>query len=151
MKKKLYKVSFFLLLIALFTFLECQIREEEKEIQQTNKEPVAHIAVGRWSDVKNSCIYRYILNSFRNSFYSSLFKYTWLWRKREGWGMNNDSILKAMSIPYKTFSDMIRISNYYEDKGFKVEIMDDIEVVYIEQTRRVKDGKIFKKKYRRRN
>ena len=45
--KKLLKVSFFLLLIALFTFLECQIREEEKEIQQTNKEPVAHIAVGR--------------------------------------------------------------------------------------------------------
>lgn len=65
--------------------------------------------------------------------------------------MNNDSILKAMSIPYNTFSDMIRISNYYEDKGFKVEIMDDIEVVYIEQTRRVKDGKIFKKKYRRHN
>lgn len=47
MKKKLYKISFFLLLIALFTFLECQIREEEKEIQQTNKESVAHIAVGR--------------------------------------------------------------------------------------------------------
>ena len=45
--KKLYKVSFFLLLIALFTFLEWQIREEEKEIQQTNKEPVVHIAVGR--------------------------------------------------------------------------------------------------------
>ena len=65
--------------------------------------------------------------------------------------MNNDSILKAMSIPYKTFSDMIRISNYYEDKGFKVEIMDDIEVVYIEQTRRVKNGKIFKKIYRRHN
>ena len=65
--------------------------------------------------------------------------------------MNNDSILKAMSIPYSTFSDMIRISNYYEDKGFKVEIMDDIEVVYIEQTRRVKNGKIFKKKYSRHN
>ena len=47
MKKKLYKVSFFLLLIVLFVFLEWQIREEEKEIQQTNKEPVAHIAVGR--------------------------------------------------------------------------------------------------------
>lgn len=47
MKKKLYRISFFLLLIALFTFLECQIREEEKEIQQTNKEPVEHISVGR--------------------------------------------------------------------------------------------------------
>ena len=65
--------------------------------------------------------------------------------------MNNDSILKAMSIPYNTFSDMIRISNYYEDKGFKVEIMDDIEVVYIEQTRRIKNGKIFKKKHSRHN
>ena len=65
--------------------------------------------------------------------------------------MNNDSIVKAMSIPYNTFSGMIRISNYYEDKGFKVEIMDNIEVVYIEQTRRVKNGKIFKKKYRRHN
>ena len=47
MKKKLYKISFFLLLIALFTFLECQIREEEKEIQRSNKEPVDHIAIGR--------------------------------------------------------------------------------------------------------
>lgn len=45
--KKLLKVSFFLLLIALFTFLEWQIKEEEKEIQQTNKEPVDHIAIGR--------------------------------------------------------------------------------------------------------
>ena len=65
--------------------------------------------------------------------------------------MNNDSILKAMSIPYNTFSGMIRISNYYEDKGFKVEIMDNIEVVYIEQIRRVKNGKIFKKKYHKHN
>lgn len=63
----------------------------------------------------------------------------------------NDSILKAMSIPYKTFSDMQRIASYYEDKGFKVEVMDDIEVVYIEQTRRIKNGKVFKKKYRRHN
>lgn len=47
MKKKLIKISFFLLLITLFTFLEWQIREEEKEIQQTSKEPVAHIAIGR--------------------------------------------------------------------------------------------------------
>ena len=62
-----------------------------------------------------------------------------------------EGIIRATTIPYSTFSDMIRISNYYEDKGFKVEIMDDIEVVYIEQTRRVKDGKIFKKKYRRHN
>ena len=65
--------------------------------------------------------------------------------------MNNDSILKAMSIPYNTFSDMIRISNYYEDKCFKVEVMNDINIVNVEQTRRIKDGKIFKKKYRRRN
>ena len=65
--------------------------------------------------------------------------------------MNNDSILKAMSIPYKTFPDMQRIASYYEDKGFKVEVMDDIEVVYIEQTRRIKDGKIFKKKHSRHN
>ena len=55
MKKKLYKISFFLLLIVLFTFLECQIREEEKGIeegisskaQQEIKEPVAHISIGR--------------------------------------------------------------------------------------------------------
>ena len=47
MKKKLIRISFYILLAALFIFLECQIREEEKEIQQTNKEPVAHIAVGR--------------------------------------------------------------------------------------------------------
>lgn len=44
MKKKLYKISFFLLLIALFTFLEWQIDKEE-EIQKTNKEPVAHICI----------------------------------------------------------------------------------------------------------
>ena len=65
--------------------------------------------------------------------------------------MNNDSILKAMSIPYNTFGDMQRIASHYEKKGFKVEIMDDVGIVYIEQTRRVKDGKIFKKKYRRYN
>ena len=65
--------------------------------------------------------------------------------------MNNDSILKAMSIPYNSFLDMKRISDYYEDKGFKVEVMNVINIVYIEQTRRVKNGKIFKKKYRRHN
>ena len=42
MKKKLYKISFFLLLIALFTFLEWQIDKEVEKI-----EPVSHIAVGR--------------------------------------------------------------------------------------------------------
>lgn len=48
MKKKLIKISFFLLLAAVFIFLEWQISESEKEIvQQSNKEPVAHIAVGR--------------------------------------------------------------------------------------------------------
>ena len=56
-----------------------------------------------------------------------------------------------MAIPYSSFLDMKRISDYYEDKGFKVEVMDDISIVYIEQTRRIKDGKIFKKKYRRHN
>ena len=40
MKKKLYKVSFFLLLIALFTFLECQIDKEVEKI-----EPKAHICI----------------------------------------------------------------------------------------------------------
>ena len=61
------------------------------------------------------------------------------------------SILKAMSIPYNSFLDMKRISDYYEDKGFKVEIMDDVGIVYIEQTRRIKNGKIFKKKHSRHN
>ena len=41
--KKLLKVSFFLLLIALFTFLECQIDKEVEKIE----EPKVHIAVGR--------------------------------------------------------------------------------------------------------
>lgn len=40
--KKLLKISFFLLLIALFTFLEWQIDKEVEKI-----EPVSHIAVGR--------------------------------------------------------------------------------------------------------
>ena len=40
--KKLYKISFFLLLIALFTFLEWQIDKEVEKI-----EPKAHIAIGR--------------------------------------------------------------------------------------------------------
>ena len=48
MKKKLYKISFFLLLIALFTFLEWQISDAQQElVQESNKEPVAHIAIGR--------------------------------------------------------------------------------------------------------
>ena len=42
MKKKLIRISFFLLLAALFTFLECQIDKEVEKI-----EPKAHIAVGR--------------------------------------------------------------------------------------------------------
>lgn len=41
--KKLLKVSFFLLLIALFTFLEWQIDKEVEKIE----EPKVHIAVGR--------------------------------------------------------------------------------------------------------
>ena len=46
--KKLLKISFFLLLIALFTFLEWQISDTQQElVQESNKEPVAHIAVGR--------------------------------------------------------------------------------------------------------
>lgn len=44
--KKLCKISFFLLLIVLFTFLECQVSKEEKVIQQdTKREPVARIAI----------------------------------------------------------------------------------------------------------
>ena len=43
MKKKLIRISFFLLLIALFTFLEWQIDKEVEKIE----EPKAHIAVGR--------------------------------------------------------------------------------------------------------
>ena len=43
MKKKLIRISFYLLLVAVFVFLEWQISVEEKEI----KEPVAHIAIGR--------------------------------------------------------------------------------------------------------
>lgn len=55
--KKLFKISFILLLISLFTFLECQISKEEKGIEEkvskeavtdmTYKEPKAHIAIGR--------------------------------------------------------------------------------------------------------
>lgn len=41
--KKLLKISFFLLLIALFTFLEWQIDKEVEKIE----EPKVHIAVGR--------------------------------------------------------------------------------------------------------
>ena len=42
MKKKLIRISFFLLLIGLFVFLEWQIDKEVEKI-----EPKAHIAVGR--------------------------------------------------------------------------------------------------------
>ena len=38
MKKKLYKVSFFLLLIALFTFLEWQI---DKEVEKIAREVIS--------------------------------------------------------------------------------------------------------------
>ena len=65
--KKLLKISFFLLLIVLFTFLEWQIDKEVEKI-----EPVSHIAVGRWLDVKNSYIYSYILNNLKNFIYSSM-------------------------------------------------------------------------------
>ena len=41
--KKLLKVSFFLLLIGLFIFLEWQIDKEVEKIE----EPKVHIAVGR--------------------------------------------------------------------------------------------------------
>ena len=41
--KKLLKVSFFLLLIGLFVFLEVQIDKEVEKIE----EPKVHIAVGR--------------------------------------------------------------------------------------------------------
>ena len=45
--------------------------------------------------------------------------------------MNNDSILKAMSIPYNTFSDMIRITRHYEDKGFDTELWEDLGQIFI--------------------
>lgn len=43
MKKKIIGISFFLLLAALFIFLEWQISEETKNIE----EPKAHIATGK--------------------------------------------------------------------------------------------------------
>lgn len=48
MKKKLIRISFYILLAALFIFLEWQISDTQQElVQESNKEPVAHIAVGR--------------------------------------------------------------------------------------------------------
>lgn len=48
MKKKLIRISFFLLLIVLFTFLEWQISVEEKKICEPGVNgPKAHIAIGR--------------------------------------------------------------------------------------------------------
>lgn len=43
MKKRIISISFFLLLAALFIFLEWQISKEVKTIE----EPKAHIAIGR--------------------------------------------------------------------------------------------------------
>lgn len=48
MKKKLIRISFYILLAALFIFLEWQISDAQQElVQESNEEPVAHIAVGR--------------------------------------------------------------------------------------------------------
>lgn len=43
MKKRIISISFFLLLVALFIFLEWQISKEIKAIE----DPKAHIAIGR--------------------------------------------------------------------------------------------------------
>lgn len=44
MKKKLIRISFYILLAAVFIFLEWQISDTQQEL---NNEPKAHIAVGR--------------------------------------------------------------------------------------------------------
>ena len=54
-----------------------------------------------------------------------------------------EGIVKATTIPYKSFSDMIRITRYYEDKGFDTELWEDLGQIFI--TRR---GKNVKKKIR---
>ena len=54
-----------------------------------------------------------------------------------------EGIIKATTIPYRSFSDMIRITRYYEDKGFDTELWEDLGQIFI--TRRVRNDK--KKRY----
>ena len=58
--------------------------------------------------------------------------------------MMYEGVIKASIIPYNSFSDMIRITRYYEDKGFVTELWEDLRQVYI--TGRVKNGK-HKRRY----
>ena len=57
--------------------------------------------------------------------------------------MMYEGIIKASTIPYKSFSDMIRITRYYEDKGFDTELWEDLGQIFI--TRRGRNVK--KKRY----
>ena len=54
-----------------------------------------------------------------------------------------EGIVRAITIPYKSFSDMIRITRYYEDKGFDTELWEDLGQIFI--TRRWQNVK--KKRY----
>lgn len=56
-----------------------------------------------------------------------------------------EGIVRATTIPYKSFSDMIRITRYYEDKGFDTELCEDLGQVYI--TGRNKNDKRTKRRY----
>ena len=50
-----------------------------------------------------------------------------------------EGIIRASTIPYKSFSDMIRITRYYEDKGFDTELWEDLGQIFI--TRRERNVK----------
>ena len=50
-----------------------------------------------------------------------------------------EGIVRATTIPYKSFSDMIRITRYYKDKGFDTELWEDLGQIFI--TRRVRNVK----------
>ena len=56
-----------------------------------------------------------------------------------------EGIIRATTIPYKSFSDMIRITRYYEDKGFDTELWEDLGQIFI--TRRNKNDKRTKRRY----
>ena len=56
-----------------------------------------------------------------------------------------EGIIRATTIPYKSFTDMIRITRYYEDKGFDTELWEDLGKVYI--TGRNKNDKRTKRRY----
>ena len=58
--------------------------------------------------------------------------------------MMYEGIIKASTIPYNSFSDMIRITRYYEDKGFNTELWEDLGQVYI--TGRNKNDKRTKRR-----